>query len=72
MHDTDTACDANGLFTVPAGKGGLYMFNWGMTLKSLGNNYVATQLKIDGSADNSTEQYFQTNISNVPFKVIST
>ena len=27
------------------------------------------KLKIDGSADNSTEQYFQTNISNVPFKV---
>ena len=69
LHDTDNACDANGLFTVPAGKGGLYMFNWGLTLKSLGNNYLATQLKIDGSSDNSTEQYFQTNITNVPVKV---
>jgi len=68
LHDTDNAIDSNGIFTVPSGKGGIYLFNWGMAFSALGTGYCATSLKIDGSLDSTTEQYFHSSVSNFPFK----
>ena len=70
LHDTDNAVSSAGLFTVPSGKGGIYIFSWGATILSLGNNYVASSLKIDGSTDSTTESYFAyIGLANRPFKI---
>ena len=68
LHDTDSAIDSDGIFTVPSGKGGIYLFSWGMAFMSIGTGYCATSLKIDGSTDSATEQYFHSSVTNFPFK----
>lgn len=70
LHDSDSACNSDGVFTVPTGKGGVYMFNWGASMMALGNgNYLASSLKIDGSTDSSTEAYFYNSLANFPFRI---
>tara|TARA_B100000900_G_scaffold408103_1_gene421851 strand:- start:57 stop:575 length:519 start_codon:yes stop_codon:yes gene_type:complete len=69
LHDSDSAISSAGVFTVPSGKGGIYLFNWGMAFQSIGTgNYCATVLKIDGSDDQSTERYFESGVTNFPFR----
>ncbi len=71
LHDTDSACDANGLFTVPSGKGGLYFFAYGSTFMSIGNSMLSSLLRIDGSDDQTTEEYFRSEITNFPFRSVA-
>ena len=47
LHDTDSACNSDGIFTVPSGKGGLYFFAYGSTFSGLGNAMCSTILRID-------------------------
>lgn len=71
LHDTDSACDANGLFTVPSGKGGLYFFAYGSTFMGIGNSMLSSLLRIDGSDDQTTEEYFRSEITNFPFRSVA-
>ena len=71
LHDTDSACDANGLFTVPSGKGGLYFFAYGSMFSGIGNSMLSSLLRIDGSDDQTTEEYFRSEITNFPFRSVA-
>jgi len=62
--DTHNAV-SNGVFTVPAGQGGIYQFSMGVTVNAIGANTVfVTTLFINGSADNQHEVYHPTMITN--------
>ena len=71
LHDTDSAIDSDGIFTVPSGKGGLYFFAYGSTFSGLGNSMCSSILRIDGSDDQTTEEYFRSEITNFPFRSVA-
>jgi len=71
LHDTDNAVSSAGLFTVPSGKGGLYFFAYGSTFSGIGNAMCSSILRIDGSDDQTTEEYFRSEITNFPFRSVA-
>ena len=62
--DTNNAV-SNGIFTVPAGMGGIYLFHQGVTINGIGaSTFIITGLSINGSMDNQHEVYNPTMITN--------
>ncbi len=62
--DTHSAV-SSGVFTVPAGQGGIYHFSTGVTINAIGaSTFIITTLFINGSNDNLFEVYNPTAITN--------
>jgi hypothetical protein len=62
--DTHSAV-SSGVFTVPAGQGGLYHFSTGVTVNGIGaSTFIVTTLFINGSSDAQHEVYNPTMITN--------
>lgn len=62
--DTHSAV-SSGVFTVPAGQGGIYHFSTGVTVNGIGaSTYIITTLAINGTESNLYEVYNPTMISN--------
>ena len=62
--DTHSAV-SSGVFTVPAGQGGLYHFSTGVTVNGIGaSTYIITALFLNGSNNNLFEVYNPTMITN--------
>jgi hypothetical protein len=62
--DTHSAV-SSGVFTVPAGQGGIYHFSTGVTINGIGaSTFIVTTLFINGSNDAQHEIYNPTIITN--------
>lgn len=62
--DTHSAV-SSGVFTVPAGQGGIYHFSTGVTVNGIGaSTYIITTLFLNGSNSNLFEVYNPTMITN--------
>ena len=69
--DTHSAV-SSGVFTVPAGQGGIYQFSMGVTVNGIGaSTSFVTTLFINGSADNQHEIYHPTMITNQPVRSVN-
>jgi len=68
IKDSDSAFTSD-TFTVPSGKGGLYVFHYGLTLLAIGSGHlITTKLYVDGAQDQTTEVYHDTYITNMPVR----
>jgi hypothetical protein len=62
--DTDNAFASN-TFTVPTGKGGKYLFNYGLTIKNLGDGDISEIiLAVNGTKDETTRHRELTGVAN--------
>jgi len=69
--DTSNAV-SNGIFTVPSGQAGSYVFHFGITVNGIGSGtYITTGLFVNGSIDNQHEVYHPTIITNQAVRATS-